>query len=248
MATTLPTTNTQQTQAMPGLVAQGYQPQTAQKQEWNVDDKQLVQNQVNDIIKQDSPLMQQAAGQAKQAANARGLLNSSIAIGSAQDAVIRNALPMAQQNAQTYAQSAQFNADAGNRNQMFNADVANQSSQFNTQANNQFAIAQREDETRREMFNAEQVNRERAQILDNQAQLERLGLQINSNQQNIPTSFAANISNTTMMGVNAILADGNLSADAKRGAIDNLVKYANSQIAWASAFYSTAIPPITAPA
>lgn len=98
-----------------------------------------------------------------------------------------------------------------------------------------------------EMFNIEQLNAERRQIIQNDFELQRLGIQIDANNQSIPTAFAANISNTTMAGVSAILADGNLTAEAKKAAIDNLVKYANAQIAWASAFYSTAIPPISAP-
>jgi hypothetical protein len=98
-----------------------------------------------------------------------------------------------------------------------------------------------------EMFNIEQLNAERRQIIQNDFELQKLGIQINANNQSIPTAFAANISNTTMSGVNAILADGNLTPEAKQGAIDNLVKYANAQISWASAFYSTAIPPISAP-
>jgi hypothetical protein len=98
-----------------------------------------------------------------------------------------------------------------------------------------------------DMFNIEQINAERRQIIQNDFELQKLGIQINANNQSIPTAFAANISNTTMQGVNAILADGNLDPAAKQGAIDNLVKYANAQIAWASAFYSTAIPPISAP-
>jgi hypothetical protein len=97
------------------------------------------------------------------------------------------------------------------------------------------------------MFNIEQLNTEKRQIADNKAQLERLGLQINANRQDIPTSFAANISNTAMSGVNAILADGNLTADAKKTAINNLVGYANSQITWASKFYGTTIPALTVP-
>ena len=70
---------------------------------------------------------------------------------------------------------------------------------------------------------------------------------INANNQNIPTAFAANISNTTMQGVGVILADGNLTPDAKKGAIDNLVTYANSQIMWAEKFYAAAIPPLSLP-
>jgi hypothetical protein len=93
-----------------------------------------------------------------------------------------------------------------------------------------------------EQFNVEQYNLERRQILDNQAQLERLGLQINANNQSIPTSFAANISSTAMSGINAIMADPNISTAAKQTAINNVVSYANAQISWAEKFYSVAIP------
>ena len=93
-----------------------------------------------------------------------------------------------------------------------------------------------------EMFNTEQYNLERRQILDNQAQLERLGLQINANNQNIPTSFAASISNTAMTGVNAIMADANMTAASKQTAVNNLINYANAQISWAEKFYAVAIP------
>jgi hypothetical protein len=98
-----------------------------------------------------------------------------------------------------------------------------------------------------DMFNVEQINADRRQIVQNDAELKKLGLQINANRQDIPTAFAANISKTTMDGVNAIMADGLMTPDAKRGAIQNLVTYANSQISWASAFYGTTIPVLRAP-
>ena len=96
-------------------------------------------------------------------------------------------------------------------------------------------------------FDTEQINLAKRQITDNSAQLERLGLQIKANQQTIPTTFAANISNTTMTGVNSIMADGNMTAATKQTAITNLITYANSQIAWAEKFYGTTIPQIAAP-
>jgi hypothetical protein len=98
------------------------------------------------------------------------------------------------------------------------------------------------------MFNIEQINADRRAIQQNDFELKKLGIQIDANRQDIPTSFAANISNTAMSGVNAILADPNLKADAKKAAIDNIVNYANSQITWASKFYATEIPLLSAPA
>jgi len=98
-----------------------------------------------------------------------------------------------------------------------------------------------------EMFNVEELNKDRRQIADNDAQLERLGLQIKAQNQNIPTNFAASISNTTMMGVNAIMADKDTSPAAKEKAINNLINYANAQISWAEKFYKVAIPALSSP-
>jgi hypothetical protein len=95
-----------------------------------------------------------------------------------------------------------------------------------------------------DMFNAEQINLERRQITENKARLDELGLRIDADKQTIPTQFAANISNTTMAGVSSIMGDTTLTAAAKQTAVNNLINYANAQIAWAEKFYATTIPRI----
>jgi hypothetical protein len=95
------------------------------------------------------------------------------------------------------------------------------------------------------------LDRSQQTTLQDDAQASRLaelGLQLADNQKNIPATFAANIANTTMAGVNAITADGTLTPDAKKGAIANLITYANSQISWANTFYKSTIPEIKKPA
>jgi hypothetical protein len=329
---------------------------------------ETVQGQVDSILSKDSPLMQRARTMATQQMSQRGLVNSSMAAGAGVAAMTDRALPMAQQDAQTYNQRALINQDAVNQQNQFNVGQTNDiykfgkeidsryglqsaqqkfeaaqramdrsfttserlgsqnfdltkmsaqqrnqleqmakaqgynletmsaqqvnqlqqmavqqqyamtqlGSQQNFQARmaeleqsgldfrqareiaskemltqlEQFGVNNRFDKElalKSEMFNVEQYNLERRQIIDNQAQLERLGLQINANNQNIPTSFAANISNTTMMGVNAVMSDPTMSPEAKKTAISNLVKYANAQISWAEKFYNTAIPKLSTP-
>lgn len=66
-------------------------------------------NKVNEIASKDSPLNQMARTEGLKAANSRGLLNSSMAVGAAQDAVLRNVLPIASQDA---AQAFQKNQAA----------------------------------------------------------------------------------------------------------------------------------------
>lgn len=120
---------------------------------WNVTPEQTVQHQANQIIRADSPLMQQARGQAMQQMNERGLVNSSLAIQAGQDAVMGRALEIAKPDAETFGNAAQFNAGAENTASMFNAgqlnttnladkELAQKESQFSrtlTQQQDQFA-------------------------------------------------------------------------------------------------------------
>jgi hypothetical protein len=272
-----------------------------------------MQGQVSSILSQDNPLMQRARSLATQQMNQRGLVNSSMAQGAGVAAMVDRALPIAQQDAQTYSQRALVNQDATNQANQFNVGQTNQMFQFGQDVASRYGlqsgqqqfqaeqagldrsqqmnvlnvqqsfqermtaleqsgmdfrqareIASREMLTRleqagvdnrfdrelalkSEMFNIDQLNQERRQIVDNDAQLQRLGLQINAQNQQIPTNFAASISNTTMMGVNAVMADATMSAEAKRTSVQNLVNYANAQISWAEKFYSTSIPALSSP-
>lgn len=98
---------------------------------WNVDPNQTVRNHVKELVDEDGVLMQQARARGLMQANERGLVNSSMGIGAAQQAVMDQAVNIGARDAQTYAQAGQFNADSSNKNSMFNA------SQFNGLLENQ---------------------------------------------------------------------------------------------------------------
>lgn len=100
---------------------QGY---TADKMTVNND--MLVENRLNSIINKDNPLMQSARTAALQGMNSRGLLNSSMAGEAAQKAVIDSAMPIAQQDAETYRIAAKSNQDAENEARQFVAQAQNQ--------------------------------------------------------------------------------------------------------------------------
>lgn len=70
-----------------------------------------VVDEVNKITSQDSALMQAAKTEGLKVANSRGLLNSSIAAGAAQDATLKYAMPLASQEA---SQNFERNANARN--------------------------------------------------------------------------------------------------------------------------------------
>jgi hypothetical protein len=100
-------TATQATAAKPTAV--GYKPN-----EFNVTQNQTVAGQLDSVIADNSPLLQQARRRAtlsaNQAMNDRGLLNSSLAVGAATEAadhaLYERALPIAQQDASTYGTAA----------------------------------------------------------------------------------------------------------------------------------------------
>lgn len=114
-------------------------------------DTQTVAGQVKGIINDNSPLLQQARARSQQAANDRGLGNSSIAVGAGEDALYSAALPIATADANVYGNAANLNvtshntanladAAAGNRVNEVNAGATNQASQFGAAAGNQASI------------------------------------------------------------------------------------------------------------
>lgn len=92
-----------------------------------------VQNQLANITSSGSQLNTLAAADATKQANRRGLLNSSIAVGAGQKAVLQSALPIAQQDASTNASTDAANAQFENSASQFNASAKNSTSQLNAQ-------------------------------------------------------------------------------------------------------------------
>ena len=97
-----------------------------------ISNEALVDTQLGRILSQDNPYIKAARDAADKQMNARGLLNSTMAINASQDAAIKNALPIAQQNAQLFG-NADLNrqgldiAGAQNTQQSaYNWDQANQ--------------------------------------------------------------------------------------------------------------------------
>lgn len=101
--------------------------------------------QVAKNVAADSPLNTQAVTFADKQSNRRGLLNSSMAVGAAQDALYKNVMPMSQQDAATRAQSdaaykasvdraSEFTAGAGNTASLNNSQVGTSVSTSNARA------------------------------------------------------------------------------------------------------------------
>jgi hypothetical protein len=170
----------------------------ATQTQWGVTQDQTVQGQIDKVLNQNSPLQQLAASNAMQQANKRGLINTSIAVGDAQNAVIQNALPIATQDAQTNAAAAQTNTTEANKIGLFNSELGSKDQQFNIS----------------------EQNKQAAQILDieNQQKLAQLNNEASMAAKN-NTSVAA-LYDTYQRAINGILTDPNLDTASKQAAID----------------------------
>lgn len=83
-----------------------------------------VANRVTGLMSSNSPLMQQARTQGLQAANKRGLLNSSMAVGAAQDSTYKVALPIASQEAQQAAAMNQLAMENASQERIAGMNIA----------------------------------------------------------------------------------------------------------------------------
>lgn len=132
---------------------------------WDVAPNETVRSQLQQIIADDSPLMQQARARAMQASNARGLLNSSMAATAGESALYDAAMPIATQDAATYARAGEFNAGQANTfardNNAFVRDAY--MADFNVQAN-EWAAQQQFDREYKMLDRQQQLTLERDAI------------------------------------------------------------------------------------
>lgn len=119
----------------------GYDASQATGTNWDVANNQTVQGQLTGLIAANSPLLQQARAKSLAEMNARGLANSSMAVGAGQEAVIKQALPIAQADATMFGSAGKYNADVGNQTSQFNVGQTNTAQQFTAGAENQGLLA-----------------------------------------------------------------------------------------------------------
>ena len=144
-----------------------------------VSEEETVQYQLDQILDPNSELMQSARTRGLQYANQRGLLNSSIAAQAAQQAMIDAAIPIAQQDARTYAEAAGQITDFEGRGALQDAQLGTNVSMFNVGEENVTNRFNAESQNRAGEFNANAANvaiqnflqREAARDLQDDSQL-----------------------------------------------------------------------------
>lgn len=155
-------------QSVAQTTSQGYDPTKASSQgytaarmkatDWQVTPNQTVQGQLSSVLDSGSPLLTKARADTAQAANARGLLNSSMAAGAGEAAVLDKALQIATPDAQVNAQAGQFNANARNAEAAQNQQATNTASQFTAGAANTAELNNQQAANRASEFTAGAAN------------------------------------------------------------------------------------------
>jgi hypothetical protein len=94
---------------------QPYQTSGALSTPRDVQEKETVAGQMKGLMSQESPYTTMARTRAAEAANTRGLLNTSMGVQAGEAAAIESALPIAQHDATTYSTAAQAAQEYGHR-------------------------------------------------------------------------------------------------------------------------------------
>lgn len=178
---------------------------------WNVTADQTVEGRLKSLTDPNSPIIAQARARKMEEMAARGLQNSSMALGAADAAAYDVAVPIATADAATAAKAAGYNVDQ-----------ANQFAVRNTDYSNQFKLQEMADRQAREIA---LINRDTQAMLTNldaslRAQADQVAAQ---NKRLLDTNAqAASAYNTAMSAINNIQNNAQMDADAKTRAIANV--------------------------
>lgn len=173
-----------------------------------------VSGQANSIIGQGGPLMQQAANTGNALAAQRGLLNSSMGIQAAQNAVLQNATQIAQGDVNALNSASQFNAQS--KNQTLAQNTVNQQStnQFNTQQGNAMNT-----------WNLGQQNEAVMKTLDANNKETLMNIEANYKTLMQANSSAAGMYEQMLKNLSDISASKDMDAAAKYAATENQLTY-----------------------
>jgi hypothetical protein len=187
-------------------------------------DPALLSKQVQTVTDPNSPIMQRATAIANEAGNDKGLLNSSMAVGAAQNAVLNAAVPIASGDVNAMNTVGMANTQAKNTEALQTAQQKNAmntaQAQLTSQANLQNAGA----ENTQIMAQLGQANQVQLGQLQNQYSS---FLQTNAN--------ASTLYSNTLQQIGQIQNNPNLDGPHKSVAIEQLMNYLNAGLSMMSA-------------
>lgn len=210
---------------------------------------QTVANQFLSNTDPNSVLMQEAQTQGNEQSNSRGLLNSSLGISSAQNAMYQAALPISEQDASTQAQASLANQNATNTASQFTANAGNAASLANLSSQTQSMLQGMQDST---TAATAQLSSDTQVALGNLSSATQTQVQsmVNTNQQLLQTSTsAANTFNNAMNNIATIQNSTTLDNDAKTVAVNSdlteLQNFMAAQSATAASGGAGALPDLS---
>ena len=214
-------------------------PDKLQRQTANIVDQErgTVAGQMRGLLAENSPYLQVARTGALQTAAGRGLLNSSIAAGAGEEAAIKQALPIAQQDAQTYADIGKQNAKTIS-DSLLNLQVGQLEHQKGL-ANAKITGA---------LTTQEAAKQFETQRISESAQLQRLEIensmkavlqddQLESAERQQLSQVVGSMGNEALGAVERILRDTNIEAGAKQSAIDAVMRNYRANASTAGAVF-----------
>ena len=227
------------TTAVTPAAASTYTGAQATAANWDVKPNQTVQSQIKDIIAENSPLMEQAETRALQKANARGLMNSSIAVGAGQSALYDAAAPIAAADAATYARAGEFNAGAqqqvglANQGSTNQANAQNSQLQTNVSLNNASSandMAKFRDSLNTDIakFNASESNALKKLGMDSQTKMELANIEASYKTLMQSQASASDLYKQMVLNASTIMTNKDMDAATKSTAIKNQIALLNS--------------------
>ena len=186
-------------------------------------DAVTAQGQLAGILNNGGALMQQSANMGNAQAASRGLLNSSMGIQAAQNAMIQNASPIAQADASAINNAHFQNASTLNNAETQNVNTANAASQWNAQAKNAGEQFNTQQKNAMNQWNAGQQNDATLKAMDVNSRESLANIEANYKQLMQVNSSASGMYEQAMKNISDI--QNNKDITDKQGMID-------SQLAW----------------
>lgn len=181
------------------------------------------QQELAGILNKGGPLMQQAANAGNAQAASRGLLNSSMGIQAAQNAMIQNAAPIAQSDAAAKNNAAFQNANTLNSAETQNTNVLNTTNQWNAAQQNTAGQFNAQQQNAMAQWNAGQQNEATIKAMDINSRESLANIEANYKQLMQVNSSAGSLYEQVMKNISDI--QGNKDIADKNGAIQ-------SQLSW----------------
>lgn len=172
---------------------------------------QTVAGQLTGLLETDSPYITRARTRAAQTANSRGLINSSMAAGAGEAAAIDAALPVAQQDAQTYTQQQYQNQNASNQAKLFNADFGNQTFFRQLDTDNRLKVDQQQQQQQLKLAE-----------MDRDLRLDLAAIDVSQKDYAAFSDYISNTSQQYQVQQTNISTDPGLSVEEKNRALQDL--------------------------